>query len=140
MKSTERFSTRVEAYREHRPRYPHAIVEVLRRECRLTRGTVIADVAAGTGLLSEIFLENGNRVIAVEPNAAMRGACEGLRGRFPDLQCVDGTAEATGLAGDSADMILVGQAMHWFDLGGARGTLPVTGGLAIGRLFHPKQR
>jgi SAM-dependent methyltransferase len=116
MKSTERFSTRVEAYREYRPRYPRETVDVLRRECGLPADWMIADVAAGTGLLAEIFLANGNPVIAVEPNAPMRKACEELRGRFPRLRCVDGTAEATGLAANSVDMITVGQAMHWFDL------------------------
>lgn len=116
MKSTERFSTRVDAYRDHRPRYPRQIVEVLRRECGLTPEWVIADVAAGTGLLAEIFLENGNRVFAVEPNAAMRAACDQLRDAYSQLECIDGTAEATGLAANSMDMITVGQAMHWFDL------------------------
>lgn len=116
MKSTERFSTRVEAYREHRPRYPREIVDVLRRECGLTSQAVIADVAAGTGLLAAVFLANGNPVIAVEPNAAMRAVCEELEGEFPQLRCVDGTAEATGLADASVDMVTVGQAMHWFDL------------------------
>ena len=120
MKSTERFSTRVGAYREHRPRYPRAILDVLRRDCGLTSQSVIADVAAGTGLLAEIFLADGNRVIAVEPNAAMRAVCEELRGEFPKLTCVDGTAEATGLADGSVDMVTVGQAMHWFDLGATR--------------------
>lgn len=120
MKSTERFSTRVEAYREHRPRYPGEIVEVLRRECGLTAETVIADVAAGTGLLAEIFLANGNPVIAVEPNAPMRAACRELEGEYPLLNCVDGTAESTGLAAHSVDMVTVGQAMHWFDLKAAR--------------------
>jgi SAM-dependent methyltransferase len=116
MKSTERFSTRVEAYRAHRPRYPREIVDVLRRECGLKPESVIADVAAGTGLLAEIFLEKGNPVIAVEPNKAMREACEELRERFPRLRCVKGTAEETGLADGSVDVVTVGQAMHWFDL------------------------
>lgn len=116
MKSTERFSTRVEAYREFRPRYPVEIVDVLRRECGLTPEWVVADVAAGTGLLAEIFLDNGNRVIAVEPNGPMREACAELRGKYPKLECVDGTAEATGLADGAADLVTVGQAMHWFDL------------------------
>jgi SAM-dependent methyltransferase len=116
MKSTERFSTRVEAYREFRPRYPKEVVELLRRECGLTPEWVVADVAAGTGLLAEIFLDNGNRVIAVEPNAPMRAACEELRGRYPLLQCVDGLAEATGLPDRATDLVTVGQAMHWFDL------------------------
>lgn len=116
VKATERFSTRAEAYREHRPRYPREFVEVLRRECGLASDWVIADVAAGTGLLAEIFLENGDPVIAVEPNAPMRAVCEELRGRFPRLRCFEGTAEATGLAENSVDMVIVGQAMHWFDL------------------------
>ena len=115
MRPTERFSTRVEAYREYRPRYPREILDVLRRECGLTSETVIADVAVGTGLLAEIFLENGNHVIAVEPNAPMRAVCEELRAEYPKLTCVDGTAEATGLADASVDMITVGQAMHWLD-------------------------
>lgn len=120
MKSTERFSTRVEAYREHRPRYPREIVDVLRRECGLTAGDCIADVAADTGLLAEIFLKNGNPVIAVEPNAAMRAACEELQGEYQRLECEDGTAESTRLADNSVDMVTVGQAMHWFDLDATR--------------------
>jgi len=120
VKSTERFSTRVEAYREFRPRYPREVVELLRRECGLTPEWVVADVAAGTGLLSEIFLDNGNRVIAVEPNGPMREACAELRGKYPRLECVDGTAEATGLADGVADLVTVGQAMHWFDLAPTR--------------------
>lgn len=120
MKSTERFSTRVEAYREFRPRYPRAIVDVLRRECGLTSEWLIADVAAGTGLLTEVFLKNGNPVIAVEPNAPMRAVCEELTGRYPALRCMDGTAEATGLRDNSVDMVTVGQAMHWFDLAKTR--------------------
>jgi ubiquinone/menaquinone biosynthesis C-methylase UbiE len=116
MKSTERFSTRVDAYREHRPRYPRAILGLLQSACSLTQQTTIADIAAGTGLLAEVFLENGNPVIAVEPNAPMRAVCEELRAEFPLLRCTDGTAEATGLASHSTDMVTVGQAMHWFNL------------------------
>ena len=106
----------MDAYREHRPRYPKGIVGLLQRECRLTAEWVVADVAAGTGLLAEIFLENGNPVIAVEPNAAMRAVCEELEADYPKLTCVNGTAEATGLEDGSVDMVTVGQAMHWFDL------------------------
>lgn len=120
MKSTERFSTRVDAYRAHRPRYPRAVVDLLRRECGLTPDWVVADVAAGTGLLAEIFLDNGNRVLAIEPNGPMRDACAELRPMYPRLDCVDGTAEATGLADGVADLVTVGQAMHWFDLAPTR--------------------
>ncbi|MGA8162464.1 MAG: class I SAM-dependent methyltransferase [Acidobacteriaceae bacterium] len=118
--ATQRFTGRVESYRRSRPGYPPALVDLLGRACSLTADSVIADIAAGTGLLSEIFLGAGYRVIAVEPNAEMRAACASLTRDFPQLNVVDGTAEATGLADHSIDLITVAQAMHWFDLDKAR--------------------
>jgi SAM-dependent methyltransferase len=113
---TARFSDRVESYRRYRPTYPVEIADLLARECALTKDAVIADIAAGTGLLAEIFLARGFEVAAIEPNAPMRDACASLTAIYPRLQCLDGTAEATGLADHSVDLITVGQAMHWFDL------------------------
>lgn len=113
---TERFTGRVESYRRFRPRYPSATVEVLRRASTLTPEAPIADIAAGTGLLTEIFLAAGSPVIAVEPNAEMRAACAALQPRYPQLTIVDGTAEATGLPAHSVRLITVAQALHWFDL------------------------
>ncbi len=113
---TQRFSGRVESYRLHRPGYPPAIVDLLARECRLNNSSVIADVAAGTGLLTEIFLARGFNVIAIEPNHQMREACATLTSQYPQLRCVEGTAEATGLSDHLIDLVTVGQAMHWFDL------------------------
>ena len=113
---TERFTGRVESYRRYRPGYPAEIVEVLRRECELSDDAQIADVAAGTGLLTEVFLAAGFAVTAVEPNDEMRAACASLEERYPKLRSVAGTAEATGLPDASVDLITVAQAMHWFDL------------------------
>jgi hypothetical protein len=70
--STQRFSGRVEDYARYRPAYPPELLDLVRRECGLTKDTVVADVASGKGILARLFLENGNRVIAVEPNAGMR--------------------------------------------------------------------
>ena len=113
---TERFTGRVESYRRYRPGYPAEVVETLRRECGLTSASSIADVAAGTGLLTEIFLAAGFAVTAVEPNAEMRAACATLASQYPKLRVVEGRAEATGLRDGSVDLITVAQAMHWFDL------------------------
>jgi SAM-dependent methyltransferase len=126
---TQRFSGRVESYRLHRPGYPAAIVDLLMRECGLSKSSLIADVAAGTGLLTEIFLSRDLEVIAVEPNKEMREACATLTAQYPRLRCADGTAEATGLADDSVDLITVGQAMHWFDLERTRSE--------FARILHP---
>jgi SAM-dependent methyltransferase len=113
---TDRFTGRVESYRRFRPTYPVEVVELLRRECGLGPHAQIADIAAGTGLLTEIFLAAGFRVTAVEPNAEMRAACAALTKRYPQFTIVDGSAEATGLPDHSVNLITVAQAMHWFDL------------------------
>ncbi|MGA8529632.1 MAG: class I SAM-dependent methyltransferase [Acidobacteriaceae bacterium] len=117
---TERFTGRVESYRRYRPGYPTALVDLLSRACNLTSHSVIADIAAGTGLLTEVFLAAGFSVTAVEPNAQMRAACSELIENYPRLRVVEGTAETTALAGGSVDLITVAQAMHWFDLEKAR--------------------
>lgn len=118
--SKERFSSRVDAYREFRPRYPVEVIDLLRQHCGLTPASVIADIGAGTGMLAELFLQHSNSVFAIEPNRAMRSACEGLRSQYPKLTCIDGSAEATTLPDHCADFVTVGQALHWFHLERAR--------------------
>lgn len=118
--SKERFSSRVDAYREFRPRYPVEVIDLLQQQCPLTRSSIIADIGAGTGMLAELFLEHGSSVFAVEPNSAMRSACEELRSQYPKLTCIDGSAEATTLPDHCADFVTVGQALHWFHLEPAR--------------------
>ena len=74
--SGPRFSRRVEYYLQSRPHYPQAILDVLKRECHLTPQALIADIGSGTGMLSALFLANGNRVLGIEPDPEMRAAAE----------------------------------------------------------------
>jgi SAM-dependent methyltransferase len=112
---TERFTKRVDHYVRYRPSYPRAVLDLLKTECGLTDASVVADVGSGTGILSELFLENGNRVIGIEPNTEMREAAERRLGGHPRFTSVAGTAEATTLDDASADFVTAGQAFHWFD-------------------------
>lgn len=113
--SVERFTSRVETYAKYRPGYPVEIVDLLKTECGLTSASIVADIGSGTGKLSEIFLANGNVVIGVEPNAAMREVAEKIFHDQPLFRSVDGAAEATTLAAASVDLVVAGQAFHWFD-------------------------
>jgi SAM-dependent methyltransferase len=105
----------VQAYLAYRPRFPRGIIPFLREHGAVPEGAVVADVGAGTGMLAEIFLEAGHRVIAVEPNGEMLEACRELAQQQPKLEVVEGSAEATTLPDASVDLIAVGRAMHWFD-------------------------
>lgn len=113
--STERFSDRVADYVRYRPDYPPALLDWLRREHGVNANWLVADIGAGTGLSSKMFLDAGHRVIAVEPNAPMRAAAEQWLGSNERFRIVDGRADATGLDGASVDLVSVAQAFHWFD-------------------------
>ena len=112
---TGRFSSRVADYLRYRPSYPAGMLPLLERECRLTADSVIADVASGTGLLAKLFLQAGYHVLGVEPNVEMRTAGDAFLAAFPNFRGVHGRAEQTGLPDASANLIVVGQAFHWFD-------------------------
>lgn len=116
----ERFSNRVANYVKYRPDYPREIIPFLSHNCGLTSGSAIADIGCGTGISSLMFLENGNAVTGVEPNAAMRAAAGHLRERFPNFRLVDGTAYDTTLDDASIDLVVAAQAFHWFDPDRAR--------------------
>lgn len=117
---TKRFSSRVENYIKYRPDYPQAIISFLEKECGLASSQAIADIGSGTGKLTGLFLANGNRVIGVEPNREMREAGERWLSAHPHFQSIDASAEATTLNNQSVDMIVAGQAFHWFDRSKAR--------------------
>lgn len=118
--NTARFTGKAEDYDRYRQRYPaEVIVSRLRAWCGLTSEWLVADIGAGTGMVAEIFLANGNPVIAVEPNADMLGR---MRAAFapphPDwerLKIVEATAEETTLPSGSVEMVAIGRAFHWFD-------------------------
>jgi SAM-dependent methyltransferase len=111
----ERFTNRVDHYVKYRPSYPRVVLALLETECGLTSASVVADAGSGTGILSELFLNNGNHVFGIEPNKEMREAGERRLARYPRFTSVAGTAEATALGDASVDFVSAGQAFHWFD-------------------------
>ena len=86
-KPTERFTDRAEVYAANRPSYGADVIAYVLDG--LGEHPVVADLGAGTGISSRRMAEHGARVLAVEPNAAMRSAGAG------DVRWVDGTAEKT---------------------------------------------
>ena len=117
MNTVERFSDRVENYVKYRPGYPPQVLELFREKMNLRASSVVADIGAGTGISSKLFLENGNAVVGVEPNRAMRDAATAFLKDHPNFGIVDGTAENTNLPDDSVDFVVAAQAFHWFDAG-----------------------
>jgi len=112
---TERFSTKAQFYK-YRPDYPPEIVEILVKSINFSPDFVVADIGSGTGKLTRLFINNGNRVFAVEPNDNMRVVSEELFKDLDNYHSVNASAERTNLPSGSIDVISIGQALHWFEL------------------------
>ncbi len=113
--TVKRFSNRVANYVKYRPGYPPGVLDLFKTGMGLTTNSVVADIGSGTGLSAKLFLENGNSVYGVEPNADMRQAAEEYLKDFPGFISHDGTAENTNLDDASLDFVTAAQAFHWFD-------------------------
>lgn len=109
-KEARRFTDRAQAYAKHRPGYPAEVFDALFEGLDAAR-LVVADVGAGTGISSAALAERVARVIAIEPNRAMRARAQ----PHANLEWREGAAEATGLAEKSVDFTVAFQAFHWFD-------------------------
>ncbi len=121
-------------YVRYRPRYPRELLDWLSLNIGFAPAWRVADVGSGTGIFAQLLLENGNEVVAVEPNDAMREEAEASLAVFPNFHSVNATAEATTLPNQSIDLVAAAQAFHWFDPAATRhefARILVPGGLAL---------
>jgi SAM-dependent methyltransferase len=72
----------------------------------------VLDLGAGTGKFTELLTTRADRVIAVEPSAAMLNV---LRAKLADVESIVAGAESIPLPESSVDAVTVAQAFHWFD-------------------------
>lgn len=98
-------------YERARPDYPQSAIDWLAERLPLGPGRTVLDLAAGTGKLTRQLVATGATVVPVEPLAGMRAE---LARAVPQVEALDGTAEAIPLPDGSVDAVTVAQAFHWF--------------------------
>lgn len=126
---TGRFSNRADNYARFRPGYPEELFAHLRKVTAVQPEARIVDIGSGTGLFAEPLLQEGYNVVCIEPNEDMRKAGEARLRKYPSFQSIQSTAEDTGLAENSVDLITVAQTFHWLD--------PVAARLECQRILKP---
>jgi len=102
------FGSVADAYDRGRPGYPAEVVAWLVGDQPVT----VLEVGAGTGKLTEAMVALGHDVHATDPDDAMLAR---LRARLPDVPTSVAAAEELPAADASYDVVVVGQAFHWFD-------------------------
>ena len=68
--SERKFSKKAVLYDKYRPRYSKKFIDYL-YDKGLSKESVVADIGAGTGVLTEALVEKGTKTIVVEPNIHM---------------------------------------------------------------------
>jgi SAM-dependent methyltransferase len=138
-----RFADLAPRYDAARPQAPAELADVLMQWSGAAEPDVV-DVGAGTGLSTVIWVGRARAVTAVEPGDRMRAVALGRLGLNSDrpagvlassgparggpsappgrpavrptaVTVAAGSAEATGLPDECADIVTASQAMHWFD-------------------------
>ena len=106
----DHFSGHADDYAAHRPTYPTELFEFLAGECD---GRELAwDCATGSGQAAVALAREFSDVIATDASKQQLEAalpCDNVTYRVA-------TAESSGLADISVDLITVAQALHWFDI------------------------
>lgn len=92
-----KFDGKGRIYAQFRPGYPKAFMDCLCSTIGIVKGSVLADIGSGTGILTRQLLAYGNIVYAVEPNDDMRKIAEDDLRAFPNFVSVKATAENTTL-------------------------------------------
>ncbi|MCE1178699.1 MAG: class I SAM-dependent methyltransferase [Micrococcales bacterium] len=121
------FGGAAEVYESGRPGYPREAVRWLLAPVGGTATTPqVADVAAGTGKLTDGLLREGCQVVAIDPDPRM---LEVLSARVPEVETRVGRGEELTLDDRSVDLVTLGQAWHWVDVEAAS--------VEVGRVLRP---
>jgi SAM-dependent methyltransferase len=115
MAAEDRFATKAEAYAKYRWDYPPEPIRCVLDTAAVSERSVVADVGSGTGKLTMHFVEAARTVYAVEPSPEMRWVAERDLAKHASFRSIGAPSHATTLPDHSVDLIVVGQATHFFD-------------------------
>lgn len=99
-------------YDDARPAWPAVVGDFLASLAPAGGWSVVLDLAAGTGKLTERLVGVADRIIAVEPSQVLLHI---LRERVPEAEAVAGSAEAIPVGDATIELLVAGNAFHWFD-------------------------
>lgn len=125
----DHFSGQASGYAKHRPTYPDALFRFLASSA--SNHDAAWDCATGNGQAAIALTRHFSSVIATDASQQQIDAAQ----RHPKVDFRVATAEKSGLANRSVDLVTVAQAFHWFDqqrfFAEAKRVLKPTGVLAI---------
>ena len=110
------FTGKATLYSRYRQNYSCELIQYLYTDVGTRASSRIADIGSGTGMFTELLLQKGSTVFAVEPNDSMRQIAESALSKYPSFHSVNTAGENTFLQPQSIDFVTVAQAFHWLNV------------------------
>jgi len=105
------FGRTAREYELGRPGWPDELLDRVVAELGLAADAAVLDLGAGTGKLTRALVPRFARVVAVEPDDAMRAVLEEV---VPEAEALAGRGEAIPLGDAEVDAVFTAEAFHWF--------------------------
>ncbi len=109
------YATKAEKYARYRWDYAPEALKTLMATIQPSPSAVVADIGAGTGILTRHLVGSFQQVFAIEPNQEMRREAQKALAASTNCEVLAASAEQIPLPVHSVDLITVAQAIHWFD-------------------------
>ena len=105
------FGRAAREYELGRPGWPEELLDRVVGGLGLGPEASVLDLGAGTGKLTRALVPRFTRVVAVEPDDAMRAVLEEV---VPGAESLAGSGESIPLGDDEVDAVFSAEAFHWF--------------------------
>ena len=105
------FGRTAREYELGRPGWPEELLDLVVGDLGLGPDAAVLDLGAGTGKLTRALVPRFTRVVAVEPDDAMRAVLEEV---VPGAESLAGHGASIPLGDDEVDAVFSGEAFHWF--------------------------
>lgn len=103
-------------YASYRAGFPASLFDRLRQWQIGTGNQTIVDLGTGTGTLARGFASRNNRVIGIDPAAAMLAQARKIdAAKGIHIEYLRASAEHSTVPSNYADVVSAGQCWHWFD-------------------------
>ncbi len=110
-----KFSSKAKIYDQSRWDFNPEAIAQMSTITGITDNSIVADMGSGTGMLTAHFVNNVKEIYAIEPNAKMREIAVNKLSKYPSFVSIDALSDATTLADNFVDLIVVGRSLHWFN-------------------------
>ncbi|MCP4162671.1 MAG: class I SAM-dependent methyltransferase [Deltaproteobacteria bacterium] len=107
------FNKKAELYHKYRWDYSPEAINYITQKGQINRNSAIADIGAGTGILTKHFIDKTDNIFAVEPDRNMLSI---LETNLPGVKSIERFAhDLPEIDKNSVDILLASHAIHWFN-------------------------